>query len=82
MFKKAWNWVKGKLVGSTVVATTVVASVSAHAADGAIDVTAATTGIAAAGTAILAVIGALLTMSIGIFGLKKVQAFIAKKAGA
>jgi len=82
MFKKAWNWVKGKLVGSTVVATTVVASVSAHAADGAIDVTGAVTGISQAQTAILAVIGALLAMSIAIFGLAKVYTFIKRKAGA
>lgn len=48
----------------------------------AIDVAAVTTGIAEAGVAILAVLGALLALSISIFGLKKVYSFVSAKAGA
>ena len=54
-------------------------SLSAHAA---IDVTAVTTGISDAQTAITTVIGALLALSVAIFGLAKVYSFIKRKAGA
>lgn len=47
----------------------------------AIDVSAATAGIAEAGVAILAVLGALLAMSVSLFGLGKVYAFIRRKSG-
>lgn len=54
-------------------------SLSAHAV---IDVTAAVAGIADAGIAIGAVIAALLALSVTIFGVAKVYAFMKRKAGA
>lgn len=62
-----------------VVAGTLLAPMFAMAA---IDVASVVAGIAEAGVAILAVIGALLAMSVTIFGLGKVYAFIKRKAGA
>jgi Inovirus Coat protein B len=53
-------------------ALVLIAASNAHAA---LDVTAATTAIADTGTALVAVVGALLTMYIGVWGLKKVVAF-------
>lgn len=50
----------------------------AHAA---IDTTSVTTGIADAGTAIAAVIAALMALSVSIFGVGKVYNFIKRKAG-
>lgn len=47
-----------------------------------IDVTGVTAGITDAQTAVLAIIGALLTLSIAIFGIVKVYNFVSKKAGA
>lgn len=47
-----------------------------------IDVTAVTGGVAEAGTALLAVIGALLAVSVLIFGIGKVYGFVKRKAGA
>lgn len=58
----------------------VLAGVS-YAADG-VDVTAVVTGISDAKTAILSVIGALLGLSISIFGIGKVYSFVKRKAGA
>ncbi len=52
----------------------------AHAAGG-IDVTAATGGIADAATALGALIAALMTLSVGLFGVVKVYRFLSKKAG-
>lgn len=51
-------------------------------ANAVIDITAATGGIADAGVAILAIIAALLAMSVSIFGLAKAYGFIKRKAGA
>jgi hypothetical protein len=48
----------------------------------AIDVTAVTGGITEAGTALLAVIGGLLAMSVLILGIGKVYAFVKRRAGA
>lgn len=47
-----------------------------------IDVTAATAGIGEAGVALLVVIGALMALSVSIFGISKVYAFLSRKAGA
>lgn len=47
-----------------------------------IDVTAVTTGIADVGTALLAVIGAFLAVSVLILGIGKVYGFVKRKAGA
>lgn len=58
------------------------AFVTAQANAAAIDVTAITTGITEAQTAVLAVIAALLAMSTAIFGLSKVYAFVRRRAGA
>lgn len=55
---------------------------TAQQAQAAIDVTAATTGIADAATALGLVIAALMTLSVGIFGVTKVYRFISSKAGA
>lgn len=52
---------------------------SAHAA---IDVADVVSGIGEAQTAILAVIGALLALSVAIFGLSKVYSFVKRRAGA
>jgi hypothetical protein len=56
--------------------------IAMNAAHAAIDISGATTGITEAQTAILAIIGALLAMSVAIFGIVKVYAFISRKAGA
>lgn len=64
---------------ATVAALTLMTLCQAHAA---VDVTAAITGIGEAGAAILLVIGALLAMSVSIFGLGKAYSFIKRKAGA
>ncbi|OFA02622.1 major capsid protein [Duganella sp. HH101] len=64
---------------------TVVALVSvgaANAASAAIDVTATTQGITDAQTALLSVIGGLVSLSVALFGISKVYAFIKRKAGA
>jgi len=50
--------------------------VVASPAFAAIDVTAATTGITDASTAVLAVLGAMITMGAAVFGLKKVKRLI------
>lgn len=63
-----------------VAVTSAVLATQAGAA--AIDVTSVTSGIADAGTAILAVLGALMAMSVTIFGLGKAYRFVSKKAGA
>ena len=63
----------------TAAALALMALSQAHAA---IDVSSVTTGIGDAGVAILAVITALLAMSVSIFGLAKAYAFIKRKAGA
>lgn len=55
---------------------------AAAQAQAAIDITTATTGIADAGVALLALVGALMALSVSIFGIVKVYAFISKKAGA
>ena len=46
-----------------------------------IDITAATTGIADAETAILAVIAALMAMATGLYGIMMVYRFVNKKSG-
>ena len=48
----------------------------------AVDITAATAGITEAGVAILAIVGALLALSVSIYGIVKVYNFMSKKAGA
>ena len=48
----------------------------------AIDVSGVLSGIAASQTAILTVIGALLALSVAIFGISKVYRFVSKKSGA
>lgn len=47
-----------------------------------IDVTSVTAGITSAGTALLAVIGGLMALSVSLFGITKVYGFIKRKAGA
>lgn len=59
-----------------------VLSLTTQSSFAAIDVTAATTGIGEAATALASVIGALLALSVGLFGVAKVYAFIKRKAGA
>ena len=51
------------------------------AANAVIDVTAATTGISDAGVAILAVLAALLALSVSVYGVKKVYDFMSRKSG-
>jgi hypothetical protein len=64
---------------ATVAALALMTLAQAHAA---VDVASAVSGIAEAGAAILLVIGALLAMSVSIFGLGKAYGFIKRKAGA
>lgn len=52
------------------------------AANAAIDVKTATEGITDASTALLAVVGALMSLSVALFGITKVYAFIKRKSGA
>lgn len=66
------------LAGSMVVA----AAAHAQATTPTVDTTAVIAGIGSAQTAILAVIGALTSLSVAIFGVAKVYAFIKRKAGA
>ena len=47
-----------------------------------VDVSSVTSGIGEAQTAILSVLGGLLALSVAIFGISKVYAFIKRKAGA
>ncbi len=68
-----------KLLVSTFGLLAALVGLSAHAV---IDVTAVTTGITDAQTAILAVIGGMLSLSVAIFGLAKVYAFVKRRAGA
>lgn len=51
-------------------------------ANAVIDVTAVTTGITDAQTAITTVITGLLALSVAIFGLSKVYSFVKRRAGA
>ena len=53
-----------------------------NAANATIDVTAVTSGITDAGTAIGLIIAGLLALSVALFGLVKVYRFVSKKAGA
>jgi hypothetical protein len=57
----------------------ILAMTAAHAA---VDVSAVTSGIGDAQTAILSVLGGLVALSVAIFGISKVYAFIKRKAGA
>lgn len=58
------------------------ALVASTASQAAIDVTATTTGIADAATALGLIIAALMTLSVGLFGLVKVYKFVSRKSGA
>ncbi|MDP2144404.1 MAG: major capsid protein [Gallionella sp.] len=64
------------------VAVLVGLGLSVAEAQAAIDVTAVSTGISDAQTAILAILGALLTLSTAIYGLAAVQRFMKRRAGA
>lgn len=72
--KKAIAMLQGMLAAGLITAS--------QFANAVIDVTAATTGIADAATAIGAVIAALLALSVTIFGVAKVYSFMSRKAGA
>lgn len=52
---------------------------SVGAANAAVDITAATTGIGDAQTAVLAVLGTMITMAAAIFGVRKVLKFLGGK---
>jgi hypothetical protein len=60
-------------------AAVAMAATSAHAV---IDIAGVLSGIGEAQTAILSVIGALLALSVAIFGIVKVYRFVSSKAGA
>lgn len=68
-----------KLFASVIGGIAGLLSMSAHAV---IDVTAVSTGVADAQTALLAVIAALMGLSVALFGVSKVYSFIKRKAGA
>lgn len=59
----------------------VVAGLCSFGANAAIDITAATSGVLDAQVAMLAVLGALLTMSTVLLGVSMVQRFLGKKSG-
>lgn len=73
---------KKHLLLKTVVPALTVATLAAPVFAAPIDTTSMTLGISEAQTAILAVIGALIALSVAIFGVTKVYSFISKKAGA
>lgn len=58
------------------------AMVAVGAANAAIDTAPILTGISDAGVALLAVVGALLSLSVSLFGISKVYGFLKRKAGA
>ncbi|NBW79613.1 MAG: hypothetical protein EBR27_11470 [Betaproteobacteria bacterium] len=64
------------LIGRLAVVAASAAVVSAHAA---IDTAPATAGIADAQTAVLAVLGSMITMAAAIFGVRKVLGLINKR---
>lgn len=70
-----------KLMSLKTVVPAVLTAVSSVPAFAAVDTAAMTAGITEAQTAILAVIGALIALSVAIFGVTKVYSFISKKAG-
>jgi hypothetical protein len=74
MFKTLKLWAVSVLAAVT--------SFFAVAANATIDITAVTTGITDAQTAVLAIIAALLALSIAIFGISMVYRFVHKKSGA
>ncbi len=55
---------------------------AAGSSQAAIDVTAVTTGIGEVSVALLAVIGAMLAVSVAILGIGKVYSFVKRRAGA
>jgi hypothetical protein len=57
---------------------TFAALVVSTGANAAIDITAATTGITDASTAVLAVIAAMITMAVAVWGVKKVLKFFGR----
>ena len=70
-----------KMMSLKTVVPAVLTAVSSVPAFAAVDTAAMTAGITEAQTAILAVIGALIALSVAIFGVTKVYSFISKKAG-
>lgn len=71
-----------RIKNAVVFAGSMVAVAAANAQAAGVDTTAVTGGISDAQTAILAVIGALTSLSVAIFGVSKVYAFVKRKAGA
>lgn len=71
-----------RIKNALVFAGSMVTVAAANAQTAAIDTAAVTGGISDAQTAILAVIGALTSLSVAIFGVAKVYGFIKRKAGA
>lgn len=65
-----------KFARYAVVGSSVLLASLAHAVDTPIDVTAATGGISAAQTAVLAVLAAMITMAAAVFGVRKVLRLI------
>ncbi len=73
---------KKYLSAAIIIASTLVAGSAFAQQATAIDVSAVTAGIKDASVALLSVIGALMGLSVGIFGITKVYRFVSKKAGA
>lgn len=73
---------KRTLISSAILATLMTTNSVFAAQTSTIDVSDALAGIASAGVALLAVIGALMALSVTIFGISKVYRFLSRKAGA
>jgi hypothetical protein len=69
---------RGYVRGSAVALAGLSALVLSQGAFAAIDITAATTGISDASTAVLAVIAAMITMAVAVWGVKKVLRFFGR----
>lgn len=85
MFKNSYTYARKvardlRAQGAAVAVGTGLAVMGSNA-NAAVDTAAALTGITDAGTAILAIVGALLALSVSIFGIVKVYNFMSKKAG-
>ncbi|MBX9935729.1 MAG: major capsid protein [Burkholderiaceae bacterium] len=64
--------IKAKAASVGISSAAIVAALSASSAHAALDVTAATTAVSDAQTAMLAVLAAILTLTVGVWGLRKV----------
>jgi shikimate kinase len=72
---------RGAAWASAKVLAVVSLAMAAAAANAAVDITAATTGVSDAQTALLSLLGAFMGLSAAIYGVVKVYRFLSKKSG-